>query len=511
MDRRAFMMVAGVGALAAMAGRAGLAQAGEPGEAATPFSWEGLKEQAKALASRPFDPQLYKAPPEIAELDYDGYRFIHFNPKKAIWREDELKFQLQLFHGGYIYKEPVDISIVESGKATRIPYQRALYEFGPAEKRVNVPETGFYSGFRVHAPINSPDDFSEFLVFQGASYFRGKARHQTYGLSARCMAIDTAQQPIIEEFPAFRAFWVEKPKPGENKIVVYALIDSKSVSGVFRFVTVPDGKTTMEIDCQIHPRVELKHAGIAPFSSMFFFGPSDQTHWDDFRPRVHDSDGLSMLTSTGDWIWRPLVTARHILYSVFFDNGPKGFGLIQRERHFDKYQDIGAAYQDRPSAWVEPLGNWGEGSVDLIELPTDQEYVDNVVAFWRPKDPFQPGRAYDYGYRLTWLSEPPLPGNLARITQTRCGQGLAPNSRFMLIDFMGGGISAYAEEEQWDYDVHASAGHIKAFSLVPHPFIDGKRVGIEYYPDGNKVADLSFQIRRMGKPISEKWVYRWAP
>jgi glucans biosynthesis protein len=511
MDRRAFLMIAGLGAVAAMAGRADAAVTGEAEAPATPFSWEGLKEQAKALASKPFDPGLYTAPPG-PELDYDGYRFIHFNPKKAIWREEPLNFQLQLFHGGYIYKEPVAISIVEDGQARTIPYRRSFYEFGPAEKRVNVPDEGFYSGFRVHAPIYSRDDYSEFLLFQGASYFRSKAKGQTYGLSARCFAINTGLDSVTEEFPAFRALWVEKPKPGENRIVVYALIDSKSVSGAYRFVTVPDGDSVMDIECQIFPRAVLNHAGIAPFSSMFFFGPGDQTKWDDFRPHVHDSDGLSMLTSTGDWIWRPLVTARHILYSVFFDNGPKGFGLIQRERDFDKYQDIGAAYQDRPSAWVEPLSDWGEGSLDLIELPTDSEYADNIVAFWRPKEPFQPlPEGYNYRYRLSWLYQTPLPASLARITQTRAGQGLAPNSRFILVDFAGGDIFAKADEEQWDYDVHASAGYIKAFSLVPHPFIDGKRVGIEYYPDGNKVADLSFQIRRMGTPISEKWVYRWAP
>ena len=192
------------------------------------------------------------------------------------------------------------------------------------------------------------------------------------------------------------------------------------------------------------------------------------------------------------------MTARHILYSVFFDNNPKGFGLIQRERRFEAYQDIGAGYQDRPSAWVEPKGEWGEGSVDLIELPTGTEYADNIVAFWRPKDPLQPGGDYNYAYRLTWLYQAPAPVELAKIVQTRVGEGLAPGSRFLLIDFAGGNLAALAEEEMWDFDVHASAGYIKAYSVVPHPFIDGKRIGIEYYPDGDKVADLSFQIRQHG-------------
>ena len=511
MNRRGFLTAAGLSALAALAGRIPEGFAGAPGEA-TPFDWSTLNERAKALASAPFNEALYQVPPGIADLNYDQYRFIHFNPDKAIWSHDPSNFRLQLFHGGYIYKEPVDLFILEGGMARPLPYSRDYYEFGPAEKRVSVSDSaGFYSGFRVHAPVYDPNDYSEFMVFQGASYFRGKAKGQTYGLSARGLAIDTAIDGRTEEFPVFRAFWIEKPKAGEKTITVYALLDSKSVSGAYRFASTLGDDTVMDIECQIYPRTPITHAGIAPFSSMFFFGPADQNRPDDFRPRVHDSDGISIHTGSGDWIWRPLVTAKHILYSVFFDENPKGFGLIQRERGFEKYQDIGAAYQDRPSAWIEPLSGWGEGSVDLIELPTDTEYSDNIVAFWRPKEPLQPGQSYDYRYKLTWLYQAPVPQGLAQVSQTGAGVGLAPGSRFILIDFAGGEVAAEADGELWDYDVHASAGYIKGYSVSPHPFIDGKRIGIEYYPDGNKVADLSFQIRRMGQPISEKWVYRWAP
>jgi len=512
MNRRGFLTAASLLALAAGASHMGWA-APKEGEAAeaTPFSWEMLKERARLLAEKPFDIQNYKPPTEVAELNYDQYRFIHFNPDKAIWRAEGLPYRLQLFHLGYIYKEPVEIFLLEDGKAARLAYNRDFYEFGPAERRVTVPDGGGgYSGFRIHAPIYTPDDFSEFLVFQGASYFRAKSKDQTYGLSARGMAIDTAQGGP-EEFPSFRKFWVEKPRPGEKGVEVYALLDSVSVSGAYHFKAVAGSVTAMEVECQLYPRKSLNHAGIAPFSSMFFFGPQDHSPADDFRPRVHDSDGLSIHTGNGDWIWRPLVTAPHILYSVFFDSNPAGFGLIQRERDFDQYEDIGAEYHNRPSAWVEPIGDWGEGSVDLIELPTDTEYVDNIVAFWRPKDPLQPGQSYNYRYKLTWPHQAPVPAGLAKVKQTRAGLGLAPGSRFLLIDFAGGDLYANASEEHFDFDVHASAGYIKAFSVTPHPLIDGKRIGIEYYPDGIKVADLSFQIRRMGVPISEKWVYRWAP
>jgi periplasmic glucans biosynthesis protein len=513
MDRRGFLTAAGASAFIAMMGR--LAQASEgvdPNAPSTPFSWDVLNAEAKTLAGKPFDAEHYKGPPAVANLDYDLYRQIRFDPKKAVWAEDPLNFRLQLFHGGYIYKDPVELYITEDGQARRIPYHRDFYTFGLAEKPLEISDKeGFYSGFRVHSPIYKPDDFSEFVVFQGASYFRSKAKGQTYGLSARGIAIDTGLDGKVEEFPAFRAFWIEKPKPGETSITCYGLLDGPSISGAYKFVCALGDNSVIDIECQLYPRAPITHAGIAPFSSMFFYGPASSRHPDDFRPRVHDSDGLSIHTGNGDWIWRPLVTADFILYSVFFDDDPKGFGLIQRLRGFEHYEDIGAGYQNRPSTWVEPLSGWGEGSVDLIELPTGSEYVDNIVTFWRPKEPLQPGQTYNFRYRLTWLWQAPVPETLAQVKKTGAGLGLAPGSRFLLIDFAGGDVFAEADEEYWDFDVHASAGFIKAFSVTPHPFIDGKRIGIEYHPDGDKVADLSFQIRKMGAPISEKWVYRWAP
>jgi periplasmic glucans biosynthesis protein len=266
----------------------------------------------------------------------------------------------------------------------------------------------------------------------------------------------------------------------------------------------------MEIDCALYPRRSLAHVGVAPFSSMFYFGPADHTFHDDFRPRVHDSDGLIIHTGSGEWIWRPLVTAPNILYSVFSDKSPKGFGLMQRQRQFDHYQDINAGYERRPSAWIEPLSDWGEGSVDLIEIPTGSEYTDNIVAFWRPKQPLEPGEGYPFRYRLTWCWHVPGDRDIAQILLTRTGAGLVPNSRYFVIDFAGGDLYSDADIEHWDYEVSATAGAITVYTVANNPFIDGKRIALEYHPEGEKPADLSFLIRRFGKPLTEKWVYRWA-
>ncbi len=507
LDRRALLQFFGAGGLAALIMRPA-ASAGEPSAGA--FSWDGLKAQARELSKNEYRRPDAKIAETLASLDYDQYRAINFRYDRAFWKGEPFPFELQLFHSGYLYKHPVTIHIVENGEARRLAYDPSLFDFGPAEKRPEIPPDAGYSGLRLHAPMNRADVYEEFAVFQGASYFRSRAAGQTYGLSARGLAIDTVQ-PAGEEFPAFRAFWVEKPAQQDRAVTVYALMDSASVSGAYRFGIDAGGDTVMEIECELYPRREISHAGVAPFSSMFFYGPADHTRWDDFRPRVHDSDGLLMHTGNGDWIWRPLVTARHVLYSAFADSAPRGFGLMQRERESNAYQDINAAYENRPGAWVEPLSDWGEGSVDLVELPTNNEYADNIVAYWRPKEPMRPGEAYRYRYRLHWVWQAPEASGVARVVRTLAGKGLSPGSRYYVIDFAGGELHQAASEEYWDFDVAASTGSIFAYTVAPNPFTDGKRVAIEFRPDGDKPADLNFQISRFGKALTERWVYRWAP
>jgi periplasmic glucans biosynthesis protein len=503
-------MSAGLSALAAALAHSGFAQTSGTTDSMD-FSWEWLNEHARDLARKPFNAAGYEIPKELADLDYDHYRFIKYKAEKAIWYGEPVDYQLQLFHLGYIYRDPVNVFIVENGKATPLHYDKSLFHFGPAEKRAMIPDNiGGFSGLRIHGPIEQPGVFEEYLVFQGASYFRGKPKLQNYGLSARGLAINTAQ-PEGEEFPSFRAFWAVKPKPGDAAVTLYALLDGISVTGAYRIMCSGPSDVVMDIECQLYPRRTLAHAGIAPFSSMFFYGPADHTPQDDFRPQVHDSDGLAVLTSYGEWLWRPLVTARNIQYSMFLGGTPGGFGLIQRARDYHHYEDLNASYEKRPSTWVQPLNDWGKGSVDLVELPTNGEFDDNIVAFWRPETPLEPGQSYNYRYRLTWAADIPVKQDVARVVQTRSGKGIKPGGRFLVVDFAGGPVYADADDEAWDYLVTASAGYIKAYTVGPNAVIDGIRVGIEYYPDGDKVADLKFQINSFGKPLTERWVYRWTP
>lgn len=508
LTRRSVLHAIGLGGLAALFLRPDTLMA--DGKDAGEFSWEKLKNKAKTLADSSYSAPGRTIYEKLPKLDYDQYRNIVFRDDRTFWKNEPSSFQMQLFHMGYLYREPVLIHIIEDGQARLIKYDRSLFHFGPAEEQVEIPPDAGYSGLRLHAPGSNADIYQEFAVFQGASYFRSRAQSQVYGLSARGLAIDTAQ-PGGEEFPSFRSFWIEKPGPNDKTITIYALLDSKSISGAYRLVISHNHDTVMEIECELYPRRELTYVGIAPFSSMYFFSPADHTRWDDFRPRVHDSDGLLIYTGAGDWIWRPLVTAGPILYSAFSDKSPRGFGLMQREHGYPTYQDINAGYDKRASAWVEPLSDWGEGTVDLIELPTNNEYADNIVAFWRPAEAMQPGETYHYRYRLSWIKDVPVKRNIATAHNTRAGKGQAPKSRYFIFDLSGGDLYTEAETEYWDFEVTASTGLIWSYTVGPNPFVNGKRIAIEFIPEGKQQADITFQISQSGTPLSERWVYRWAP
>ncbi len=508
LDRRSFLKILGLAGLATLINRP--AHGALRGRDVGRFSWDRLKDQARDLAASSYAPPDRTVSETLAKLDYDQYRNIAFRHDRALWKDGPFPYQMELFHSGYLYRAPVQIHVIENERAELLEYDRSLFHFGPAEEQVEIPSNAGYSGVRLLAPEAQSDTYSEFAVFQGASYFRSRAATQVYGLSARGLSLNTVQ-PGGEEFPAFTAYWVEKPAPGASTISLYALLDSKSVTGAYRFAIEHHTNTVMDIECELYPRRELTHAGIAPFSSMYFFGPADHTRWEDFRPRVHDSDGLLMHTGAGDWIWRPVITGGPILYSAFSDRSPRGFGLMQRERSYEAYQDINAGYDKRPSAWVEPLSDWGDGTVDLIELPTNNEYADNIIAFWRPAEPMQPGKAYNYRYRLSWVEDVPTDRTVASVVNTRAGKGLEPNSRYFVVDLQGGDLHADAVTEYWDYEVTASTGLIWAYTVGPNPYLDGKRISIEFRPNGKEEADISFQISQSGKPLTERWVYRWAP
>jgi glucans biosynthesis protein len=350
------------------------------------FSAGDVQKQARALAAEKFVRPKVDLPKPLQDVSYDQYRDIRFKREGAIWTAEGLPFLVELLHRGFVYKDPVVMYVVADGAAQRVVYSPDLFTFGAS---VPPPPNGTvtdFSGFRLLSPLNRAETFDEFVVFQGASYFRAVAKGQGYGLSARGLALNTGAREG-EEFPFFRAFWIERPQPEARAIVVHALLDSVSTTGAYRFTIRPGDVTVVDGEMTLYPRVELKLAGLAPLTSMFVFGPNDRTGIDDFRPAVHDSDGLAIWNGRGEWLWRPLTHPETLQISEFIDDNPRGFGLLQRHRAFADYQDLEARYERRPSLWIETIGHWGSGAVQLVEIPSKTDYHDNIVVFWRPSQP----------------------------------------------------------------------------------------------------------------------------
>jgi glucans biosynthesis protein len=460
----------------------------------------------------------------LAGIGYDQYRDIRFKPDHALWRRDDLGFQVQFFPTAYIYKEPVDVYMVEDGTITPVRPAREMFDWGPFHDSVGPSDPVSFSGLRIHAPINAPTEFDELIAFQGASYFRGLGRGHGYGLSARGLALDTTG-PRPEEFPRFRAFWLERPDAPEA-MIVHALLDSPSITGAYRFRILPGDATILETETTLFPRVDLDNVGVAPLTSMFWFDTTNRDVAHEFRDAVHDSDGLAVFNGAGEKLWRPLLNPSRIQVSDFLDTGPRGFGLIQRARRFEDYQDLEANYHKRPSAWVDPLANWGRGSIELIEIPTHSEYFDNIVAYWRPHDPWKKGETYSFAYRLLWCNRVPEVLPRFTVSATRIGNAAQPGRIQFVVDFHDDEMDANEKRVvAADTSVTTSdappldvpptvslgttAGTASKPIVQPNPFAKGMRVSFELDPGNEKVIELRLLLQENGRPASEVWTYRW--
>ena len=476
-----------------------------PGDPA-PFDADTVRKLARERAASPYRAPDAKLPEAFAKLGYDEYRQIRFDPAQSLWRGAGLLFEAQFFHRGWLYADRVDIYEVVDGMARPVPYRPEMFTFGP----LGPPPPGDlgFAGFRLHAPINRPDYFDEICVFLGATYFRAVAKGQGYGMSSRGLSLKTGD-PAGEEFPAFRAFWLERPKPGQTTIVVSALLDSPSCTASMRFSIRPGEATVFDVESTLFPRVDLSQAGIGTGTSMFYFDANDRVGIDDYRRAVHDSDGLMMLTGRGEELWRPLANPRKLQISSFVDSSPRGFGLTQRKRALADYMDLEARYERRPSLWVEPIGNWGDGVVQLLEIPTKDEVHDNIVAFWRPKEPLRAKSEVNYTYRLHWANLPPLAKDLARFHHTRCGEGTAPGARLFVLDVAGERLKALAPDTQPRLELSADKGRVRNAVVRPAPELGGWRLSFELATDRIDMAELRAQLFNGDTPLTEAWIYRW--
>jgi glucans biosynthesis protein len=469
------------------------------------FSFDTLLEDAKRRAQKPYSPQRSTLPAGLDKLSPEQYRSIHFNPNAGVWRSEQVPFRLELLRTGYnLQSVAVTVSTVEDGMAQDLVATPAMFEISPSlpqlGKKVSLP----LSGFRIRSQINSKKIWDEFLVFQGASYFRAVAQHLLYGLSARGLAINTAE-PSGEEFPAFTHFWVERPGPRANSVVIYALLESDSATGAYRFTVQPGVETLMDVELTVFPRTDMRVVGIAPLTSMFLFDETNRGRLDDYRPEVHDSDGLIIDSSSGEQIFRQLVNPIKLQVSTFTTQQPKGFGLVQRSRDQSDFQDFENQYERRPSAWIEPKGDWGPGAVELVEIPSGRESNDNIVAFWRPLHGLAANHPAHFEYRITWLAEPALPKGMGKVFATRSGASIDGKRRVFILDFVGAG-------ERIDglrLDLAASTGRISNATLKSNGSVHGLRASFEIDPNDAELIELRMRVMRGDAPVTETWLYRW--
>jgi glucans biosynthesis protein len=505
--RRRDFIIAGLAAAAAGL-RTARAKAPWDAEGGAPFDATMVRQLARELAQASYKAPDNQLPSELKELNYDAYRAIRFKPEHSLWRDAKLPFEAQFFHRGFLFANRVDIYEVSQGRALPIRYSPNPFLFGSNPAPKPDADLGF-AGFRLHNPLNRADYHDEIAIFLGASYFRAVAKGQTFGLSARGLSINTGD-PKGEEFPAFRSFWIERPQPGAQSVVVHALLDSISASAAYRFTIRPGEATISDIELALYPRVEIAQPGLATLTSMFFFDAHDRDGIDDFRPAVHDSAGLAIHTGRGERLWRPLANPRDLQVSSFVDMNVRGFGLVQRRRDFHSYEDLEAQYERRPSAWVEPIGDWGEGQVHLYEIPTRNEWNDNIVAFWRPKEPLQPKREYTYTYRLHWIGSDPHAGERAIFVKSRQG-GAAESRRLFVLDATGDPLKRLPADAQVRGDVVADKGKILNVVTQPNPHTGGWRLSFMLAPEKATTVELRARLVHEQETLSETWVYRWTP
>ena len=480
------------------------------------FNYAALKGRALALADAPYRPPERLAPQFLRDLTYDQYQAIRFRHDHALWAQSPSAFRLEFFHCGRGFKEPVQLYELVHGVAREIRYRPDMFDLADSGIDARkLPEDLSFAGFRVHTSTNWREDIA---VFLGASYFRARGSDsRQFGLSARGLAIDTAED--IEEFPRFVAFWLERPAPDTRTLVFYGLLDSVSAAGAYRFALTPGAPQVMEVDAAVYPRKKMRRLGLAPLTSMYQCGENDRRMANDWRPEIHDSDGLAICTSKGEWLWRPLNNPHAIRISSYLDESPRGFGLLQRDRNFDHYQDDGVWYDRRPSLWIEPKEGWGGGAIQLVELTAPNETFDNIVAYWNPATPPQPGEELLYGYRMFWGTRVPTGPTLAQTIATRTGLGgvVGHNREYFswrfAVDFVGGELAALAKSSEVQPVVSVSRGTVEVPSARPLEFNGGFRAMFDVKPPDESVEpiDIRLFLRHRNQPLTETWIYQWTP
>jgi periplasmic glucans biosynthesis protein len=481
------------------------------------FSFDALIEEARSRAARDYVEPIRPAPDIISRIGYAEHGALRFKPDYALFAEGGGVYPVTFFHLGRFFPKGVRMKVVDGGEAREIMYSADYFEMPEDSVARKLPRDIGFAGFRFQES-RVRDDWrtQDWVAFLGASYFRSIGALNQYGISARGVAVDTAE-PGGEEFPDFVEFYIQGAKTEGEASRVYALLDGPRVTGAFAFEIWRTSGSVMHVDTRLFTRAPISRLGIAPLTSMFWYGKHNRPYKVDWRPQVHDSDGLEIWTGSGERIWRALNNPRHVVVSSFVDRNPRGFGLMQRDRNVENYLD-GVNYDLRPSLWVEPLHDWGEGTVQLVEIPTDDEIHDNIVTFWVPNDPVTGGEALQFRYRLHWLADNPYPGDLSRAVATRLGRGGKPGlerpvgvTKFV-VEFAGGPLDGLTDRAVPDADISASRGEISLDFVERVPRTGRWRVTFDLtVGDAEKPVELRMFLRQGERPLSETWTFQYWP
>lgn len=487
------------------------------------FSLEDVTAKARELVDKPYSKPASNLPEVFSSMQFADYQKMQPRADKFEWMDLETPFKLAFYHQGMHFNTPVRINEITSKGVQEITYQPEKFHFGDLSFDQEATSKLGYAGFRVLYPINQAGKYDEIMSLLGASYFRVIGKDQIYGLSGRGLAIDTALQSG-EEFPDFREFWVERPKDKDQHLVIYALMDSPRATGAYRMVLRPGEDTILDVESRVFLRDEVSKLGVAPLTSMFLYGPSQRSETHNFRPAIHDSNGLAIHTGSGEYIWRPLNNPKQLTVSTFQVENPKGFGLLQRGREFARYEDLEDRYDLRPSAWIEPKGDWGKGKVELVEIPTADETNDNIVAFWTPDAQPAPGQPMQFDYRIHWTMDEPglLAEDAAWVHQTRRTAGEIKQANLirrldgttgLLVDFEGPVLAGLPAEAVVTPQVSANDNaEILDMTLQRNPVIQGWRLNLRVKVKDPKVpVELRAALLHDDKPLTETWSYQLPP
>lgn len=484
--------------------------------AAQPFSFEQLIEKARSSAQQPYQPPYRPAPELVGKIDYDAHGKLRFKSDRALFARGP--FPVTFFHLGQFFPSSVKVHVVEDGQAAEKLYAPSEFEMPADSVARKLPRDSGFAGFRLHESAKRPDwKTQDWLAFLGASYFRTIGEQGQYGLSARGLAVNTAVPNAPEEFPNFTEFYLEPPEDDTGPFVIYARLEGPSVSGAYKFACTRTKFVIMDVDAHVFVRRDVAQLGIAPLTSMFWFAEYDRGFRTDWRPEVHDSDGLAIWNGKGERLWRPLNNPTRVITSSFVDENPRGFGLAQRDREFEHYLD-GVRYDRRPTLWVEPLAPFGKGAVQLIEIPTDDEIHDNIVAFWNPAQPAKAGTSHHFQYRLHWKKDEPFPApQLSRVVATRIGRGGEPGkprppglTKFV-VEFEGEVLGTLPKGTLPKAQINVSRGSVSYVFVERIPDTTRYRVQFDVNPEGKEPAEVRLYLKQGSKALSETWLYQLEP